>query len=191
MHLPGIIDFTLKVSDLLHPGTERLNETQIRQPFVERDANYVLKLKVNPLIQDAYVWGFSKHGSYTSRSGYKFLESVAEAHESQLPSLSPLEKNLWFNLWKTKISPKLKHFLWKALAGALAVSERLQSRGIQIDPFCPTCRLESESICHVLFHCTSAKEIWELSGLFMRPSGFSHTSVLLNLHHLLRCSKNQ
>lgn len=48
LNLPGIVDFTLKVYDLLDPSTCRCNELQIRQLFVIQDANYILWLKVFP-----------------------------------------------------------------------------------------------------------------------------------------------
>ncbi|VVB16753.1 unnamed protein product [Arabis nemorensis] len=86
---------------------------------------------------------------------------------------------------------KLKHFLWRALVGALAVAEKLQSRGIAIDPTCLSCLDKSGSICHVLFHCHTAREVWELSGMPLPSAGFSRTSVMLNFYHLLKCSKNQ
>lgn len=123
----------------------------------------------------------------------KWIESNPRPHVN-VPispiSLPPLEKRLWVSLSKIKTSPKLKHFLWKALAGALAVVERLQTRGIAIDPLCLACRDESESICHDLFHCHAAIEVWEMSWLPLPPAGFSHTLVMLNLHYLLKCNSN-
>ena len=68
-------------------------------------------------------------------------------------------------LWKSKTSPKLRHFLWRFMSGALAVKQQLCSRGIPIDPCCPLCRQGPESICHMLFHCPSAKEVWERSSI--------------------------
>ncbi|RID59055.1 hypothetical protein BRARA_F02304, partial [Brassica rapa] len=112
-----------------------------------------------------------------------------QERNSPFPGLPPIERQLWSNLWKTKTSPKLRHFLWRALSGALAVKERLRTRGIQLDTTCPSCGTSLESICHVLFHCKYAKEVWLLSGIPPPPSGFSQTSMFLNLHYLLACSK--
>ena len=65
----------------------------------------------------------------------------------------------------------------------------LSARGIPVDPCYPLCRQGPESICHMLFHCPSAKEAWERSSIPLPPAGFSPTSVFLNLHYLLACSK--
>lgn len=60
-----------------------------------------------------------------------------------------------------------------------------------IDPTCSFCEAGYESICHVLFTCAKAKETWELSQIPLPPNGFSQTSVFLNLHHLIACSKKE
>ncbi|CAH2079715.1 unnamed protein product [Thlaspi arvense] len=77
----------------------------------------------------------------------------------------------------------LKHFLWKSLGGAL------QSRHIPIDGTCSSCEESIETICHALFECRVAKNVWRLSGFPLPASGFSPTSVFLNVHHLLTASK--
>lgn len=100
-----------------------------------------------------------------------------------------IERKLWKDLWKTKTTPKIWHFKWKALSGALAVKQGLQSQGILLDTTCSRCSCAAESICHVLFHCVVAKEVWTLSGIPLLPGGFSVSSVWLNFYHLLALSK--
>ena len=95
------------------------------------------------------------------------------------------------NKWKTKTSPKLRHFLWRVLSGALAVKSQLRSWGIPLNTTCSVCNQGSESVCHVLFHCTTAQEVWKVSGVPTPPAGWSTSSVFLNLHYLFACSKNQ
>lgn len=106
-------------------------------------------------------------------------------------ALPPLEKKLWSDLWKTKTSPKLRHFLWRVLSGALAVKERLRSRGMNLDTTCPLCGHHQETICHVLFTCDVAKDTWARAKVPLPPAGFSSNSVLLNLYHLFSISKKQ
>lgn len=156
---------------------------------MRKDADYVLNLKLSPMLQDSYFWGFSKDGTYNSQSGYKFLDSLSEVQGEATAIPPPIEKNLWSGKWKVKTLPKICHFIWKMLAGALAVSARLITRGIQMDPTCSSCGLESESIYHALFTCPFAQATWKLSQIPLPSAGFSWNSVFLNLHHLLSCSK--
>lgn len=101
--------------------------------------------------------GLPNNGSYNFQSGYILLlrgMSIWMKGDYQLP---PLENKLWKDLWKSKTTPKIKHFMWKAISGSLAVNQRLGSRGILVDPICRT-------ICHVIFTCSVALEIWQNSG---------------------------
>lgn len=185
------LDLSLKVSDLLKSVSKNGDELRLRQTFADQDVAHILKLKTSLRLHDTFLWGFSKTRTYTSKSGYTLLDSLPEMQTTPPPSMAPIERNLWSNLWKVKTSPKVRHFLRRALAEALAVSKKIQSRGIQIDPLCSSCRSEPETVCHVLFHCRIARETWELSAISPPSSGFSANSVFLNFHHLLSCVKRQ
>ncbi|XP_048599926.1 uncharacterized protein LOC125580030 [Brassica napus] len=158
------VDLTLKVSDLIDERHGTWDVQRVRHLFVGEDANQILEMRPQLNRHDTMVWGFSRNAA---------------------PSLPPIEKRLWPNLWKVKTMPKIRHFLWRALAGALAVAERLRSRGIPVETTCKLCHAQPETICHVLFHCPVAKEVWRLSEFPMPAADFSTNSVFLNFHHLL------
>lgn len=165
------VDLTLTVGDLMHPQGAGWNLQRIREIIAEEDISLILQTPSNVSRQDSVVWGLFKNGSYDSRSGYKLLETIQEINSPQPSGLPPLERRLWSNLWKTKTSPKIRHFLWSVLGGALAVKERLQTRGIHLDATCSICGKEQESICHVLFQCEVAKETWKSVLLNSVPQG--------------------
>lgn len=117
---------------------------------------------------------------------------LANLHERNSPGyrpLPPVEKQLWKNLWKLKTSPKIRHFLWRAMSGALAVAEKLQSRGLCSDVVCKACGQAPETICHVPFTCPTATEVWRSAHIQSPPASFSQNSVFLNLHFLVACTK--
>lgn len=142
LSLHGNIDVSLKVSDLLDPLNGNWDVTRLQTTFVNQDVDRILKIKCSPSLQDSYLWAFSKTGLYSSQSGYRLLESLPDLQTIPPPALSPIEKNLWSELWKIKTLPKIRHFMWKVLVGALAVTEKLRSRGIQANPLCSSCRSE-------------------------------------------------
>ena len=184
------MDLTLTVSDLLDPISGRWREELVHDTFSPEDAVRVLNTRVNFTHQDVVIWCFTRDGRYSSKSGYKLLEELQEDN-SPFPPLPPVEKQLWRNLWKTKTSPKIRHFLWRALSGAVAMKERLRSRGIPVDITCASCGTESETICHVLFHCRFAKDTWARSHIPPPVGVFSRNSVFLNFHYLLACNRNR
>ena len=58
------------------------------------------------------------------------------------------------------------------MSGALAVTERLNSRGLNVDATCKLCNNADETINHVLFQCQPALDILEsVLGLGVRVFG--------------------
>lgn len=95
----------------------------------------IIQIKPRLESQDSDAWGFTHHGVYTTQSAYKLLNSIKASTSSEI-ELPLIEKQLWKHLWKLKTPPKIRHFPWRALSGALAVGDRLRSRGINVDPSC-------------------------------------------------------
>ncbi|KAL2931724.1 hypothetical protein RDABS01_037134 [Bienertia sinuspersici] len=56
--------------------------------------------------------------------------------------------------------PKLKHFIWRACHGMLAVKERFFYRHITNSQTCQLCGDNAETIVHSIFWCKYAREIW-------------------------------
>ena len=185
----AVVDLTLSVSDLINPIDGSWNIPRVREVIAEEDVDLVLNTGLDLSSQNGKVWGLSKSGFYNSKSGYKLAETLERLQAPPSPGLPPIERKLWKDLWKTHTSPKIRHFMWRVLSGALAVKERLRSRGILLDTTCPRCGLCEETISHVLFHCEAAKEALSLSQFPLPPGGFSRSSVWLNFYHLMFVSK--
>lgn len=171
------VNLVLKVSDLLIPGTTKWNGELLINTFSQDDVARILLMKPDLTKEDTI-------------SGYRFTEALLDLQSQNNHSLPPTEKKLWSSIWKIKPPPKIKHFIWRTLSGALAVKERLQTRGIPVDSTCLGCSLASESICHVLFQCDKARQTWELSNIPLPPAGFSGNSVFLNMFYLLSVMNN-
>ncbi|XP_018443455.1 uncharacterized protein LOC108815310 [Raphanus sativus] len=72
------------------------------------------------------------------------------------------------------------------MSGALAVIDSLQVRGMKCDWVCQTCGMERESINHVLFSCTLARQVWASSGFPHPLGGFDENSVFANVSYLFK-----
>ena len=105
------VDLTLKVSDLIDERYGTWDAQRVRHLFLEEDANQILGMRPQVQCPDTMVWGFSRNGVYDSQSGYTLLHLLQTVENPvAAPSLPPIEKRLWSNLWKVKIMPKIRHF---------------------------------------------------------------------------------
>ncbi|KAG7567730.1 Reverse transcriptase zinc-binding domain [Arabidopsis thaliana x Arabidopsis arenosa] len=67
-------------------------------------------------------------------------------------------------VWKLKIPPKIQHFLWKCISGAVSTATQLRTRTIPADPTCQRCCQDDETINHILFTCTYAQTVWRCAN---------------------------
>lgn len=98
-------------------------------------------------------------GSYTVKSGYWLAANNVLNSSAAICPLEQRKLDLKKKLWKVKTQPKIRLFLWRAVSGALAVADRLQSRGMNVDVECKLCHNNAETINHVLFECVMAQEL--------------------------------
>lgn len=61
----------------------------------------------------------------------------------------------------------------------------LESRGIKCDKLCQICGKDGESVNHVLFDCTFARQVWAMSGFPYPSQGFSDLSLFANVNYLI------
>lgn len=69
--------------------------------------------------------------------------------------------------------------------------DKICSRGIKVDERCQTCGLAGESINHVFFTLTAARQVWVMSNFPIPEDGFSLESIYSNMAYLLGSQKQQ
>ncbi|KAM6544988.1 hypothetical protein CsatB_025724 [Cannabis sativa] len=111
---------------------------------------------------DIWFWQHENSGFYSVKSCYQWLQ-VSKGRWS-----ADMESNLWRSLWKTKVPPKVIHFVWKAITGCLPTRTQLYTKHVPVQLDCPCCSREEESIFHVLVTCNFAQSCWNLSSV---PTG--------------------
>jgi len=120
-------------------------------------------------LEDTICWGLDKTGEFTTKS------ATWLAHKSQ-----PLKKPDWAHkwIWTIDTMPKIQIFLWQLFHHALPVRGTLCHRGIPLDPICPLCLQEVESIEHLFVQCSLSKRVSQLAtqhGWF--PTAFRWDSI--------------
>lgn len=64
------------------------------------------------------------------------------------------------------------------------------NRGLKVDARCQVCGFEEESINHVIFNCSLARQTWALSDYPAPARGMEEGTVFSNIFHLLKNVSN-
>ncbi|XP_024179118.1 uncharacterized protein LOC112185138 [Rosa chinensis] len=132
----------------------------------------------NPEELDSLLWSANSSGIYSVRSGYESKVMTAAPNPAGHPHLShSIHTSIWTWLWKVKATPRIKHFMWRALSGALATNHNRFRRHLASSPICTLCEAHSETIEHVLFLCPWAMRTWFCHPLSYKVDPQSVTSL--------------
>lgn len=167
---PGVI----KVHELFSDNGRIWNEEKIREVVVAEDVEKNLSIKLcSSAENDLLGWHYNGEGIYLVKSGY-WLSS----HPPLAEQLPPIHGSniLKQRIWKTKVSPKIRHFLWRLNSRCLATKSNLHRRRIINDTECPRCYQGEETEHHIFFECPYAKQIWIASGVANDVINSSHSS---------------
>lgn len=185
------VDLLLKVSDLIDPRNNCWNLEILNELFYEEDIRRILPMKVASSQDDYWVWLHNKNGSYSVKSGYWLINSWSRREDIREAEARPSVNELKSSVWKISTAPKIKTFLWRAVSNAISVGEILVKRGIRMDPCCQACGFQGESINHILFDCSVARQVWALAYVPQPMNGYDKTSHFSNIHYLMMLMKNK
>ncbi|CAN6581577.1 unnamed protein product [Malus baccata var. baccata] len=71
-----------------------------------------------------------------------------------------IPKHLWKCVWKLKVPPKIRCFMWKTLQEAVANKANLFKCRSSPSPICPLCNSKEESMIHLFLQCPWVEEVW-------------------------------
>ena len=101
--------------------------------------------------QDIITWKFEKNGKFSVKSLYDELTKNDSGIYQK-------------RIWKGKIPPKIKIFLWLMSNDAILTKDNLIKRKWVGDSKCRFCDSE-ENLTHLFFQCPTAKVIWSIVAI--------------------------
>ncbi|KAL6214020.1 hypothetical protein ACLB2K_013458 [Fragaria x ananassa] len=110
---------------------------------------------------DRQIWARSSSGEYSVKSGYAVQNASMRLATSSNPNQShSVPGRVWSWIWKVKMLPKIRHFLWRAVSNCLATNERRVHRHLAANLMCPLCDAKPETIEHCLLLCPLVRQVW-------------------------------
>lgn len=104
-------------------------------------------------------WPFNASGTYTVKSGYKFL--VREKLHNRSPGHSDHNSELWKLIWGLDVLNKVKNFVWKSSRDAIPVKKNLKRRKILNEDTCDHYGQAEELVLHAIWECSKLTPIWD------------------------------
>ena len=99
-----------RVEVLIDEGTHRWNHSVIEGVFIPEEAELIKSLPLpQQRVEDRLFWPFTQTGTYTSKSGYRFLKS--EEEDSRSADRSVEDRELWHGIWSLQVPNKVKNFI--------------------------------------------------------------------------------
>ncbi|XP_010495244.1 PREDICTED: uncharacterized protein LOC104772312 [Camelina sativa] len=155
------------VNTLFLPNRSSWNESLVRDKVYLDDVNHILLIKKSHWQNQDYLgWHYTENGIYPVKSGYWLATHLPEQEFQVRPPYG--NPQLKTDIWKTKLPPKFKHFLWRMSFRTLATGDELERRHISTNPFCKRCVHVVETTEHLFFTCPNAMQIWRCSNIPIR-----------------------
>ncbi|KAF5445283.1 hypothetical protein F2P56_034346 [Juglans regia] len=155
-----------KVSDIIDPQLKIWQESLISELFSIQE---IEGIKAIPISlggrEDKLTWQFTPNGNYTVKSGY-YLGKELEREQIGESSSKTMDCQVWRSVWKLKVPPATRMFVWRACSEVLPTMANLKRRKVVKDSICLICKREHETSGHALWGCSGAQDVWcqELFG---------------------------
>ncbi|XP_062013995.1 uncharacterized protein LOC133730414 [Rosa rugosa] len=117
---------------------------------------------------DLCIWNYCKNGRYTVKSGHWLARK--EAREGPVNNVNNAPGKFWKHLWKLKVPPKMKHFLWRCAMGFIPTMEALHWKRITQTAICFRCHQEIETPVHATWRCGECVAVFERAAFFSKLS---------------------
>ena len=99
--------------------------------------------------EDTFIWRGTANGVFSVRSAYHIQKEREMAIKVEGSSSARIN-SIWCSMWQLKIPNVDKHFLWRACHDILPTKVKLCEWKVILDPTCPVCEREPETIFHTL-----------------------------------------
>ncbi|KAJ1703910.1 hypothetical protein LUZ63_003689 [Rhynchospora breviuscula] len=106
--------------------------------------NLTLPLTTN---RDSFRWNLNSDGMFSVNSIYNFFKKF------------PKHSSCLLHLWKLKIPPRMKVFVWQMSLNKIVTVDNLKKRGWQQASFCTLCASDEETAKHLFNSCKLFNEV--------------------------------
>lgn len=116
--------------------------------------NILCQSSVNYEISNHWVWFPNSKGPKVANKIYSFFNLSKGSADSW---------DGWGKIWRLKVAPRVKYFIWLLLHNAVQTIEYLYHLNLGPQTMCSFCNLLPESAEHLFLNCHKSQQIWNLT----------------------------
>ncbi|XP_026419561.1 uncharacterized protein LOC113315506 [Papaver somniferum] len=145
-----------KVAEFINHESKNCKTELIESLFTSENNMKICSMRIPTSGSDTLIWNYNKNGILTVKYVYKLLDNELPHNSSPNPDFDTHKA-----LWKSQILPRTRLFIWKIFENILPAGHKLARLNHNHDERCKSCNSgASETIEHMLFHCSFAKNVW-------------------------------
>jgi len=161
--LPSDDDFhmsNLWVSHCMLQDQNRWDIPFLEAIFYQQIVSHIINTPLYPCVKkDMLVWSKETNGDYSVRSAYHFsMQELLDTYAFKIPKK-------WDMIWKLKVPPKVKNFMWRLTRNVLPTRTRLRYKRVNCPGNCVLCNSTKENSLHLFFDFPSSCNIWYVANL--------------------------
>jgi ribonuclease HI len=189
---PRMLDPDSKVSDLINWEAGGWNHNLLGALFSEEEKEAIYTVPICSINQpDIQIWRGTTSGEFSVRSAYHLGKEIEKRNEPE-SSNKVKENAVWKILWNMDVPNAEKNFFWRACNNLLPTKENLMKKRVVSEPWCPICEREPESVIHVLWECSAAKDVWgDNDRCFQKRTTEYNSFLQLAESMMVQCGLNE
>ena len=123
------------------------------RPQIEMFSEDIHKITLTRERKDCWMWNDGEDKVYTIKSAYQKLQEASEADQ----------QNFFDYLWRVKVIPYAKFFMWRVILNGIPTNVNLRLRGVNLNnDNCAMCGEHEESISHLFITYRVATKVWNM-----------------------------
>ncbi|XP_019199805.1 PREDICTED: uncharacterized protein LOC109193404 [Ipomoea nil] len=141
-----------RVMGLIDQQTGTWDNDFLTDLFQPEDVGRIMRIPVSLDYSDTWYWHGDPKGLYSVKSGYRRIVGDYESQGGDFVN--------WLALWRLKIPPKWRMFLWRAICDILPTTTNLLIKRVDVSPYCAMCGISQEDTMHALVLSSILYNIW-------------------------------
>jgi hypothetical protein len=186
---PKILDPDAKVRELINREVNCWNKPLLDEIFLPNEVLAILSIPLSSTNQgDRLIWRGTANGLFSVRSAYHLAKERVEQNQPESSDRGALGRS-WRTPWRLRVPNAEKNFMWRACHEILPTKYNLFKQKIVSDPLCPICGLENETSLHILWECSSARDVWSSCGKTLQTSTWAGPTFSHIVKEIFACEE--